>query len=154
MSDRESERDVVVVGVDGSPSSREALEWAMRQAETTGAKVVAVQAWLAPTDYATGGLLIPEEQWVAEASGSLNAIVSQVAAARPQVPIEQRVVKGHPVTVLVDQARGADLLVVGSRGRGGFAGALLGSVSHHVLHRAPCPVAVVRGKADGRKRTP
>jgi nucleotide-binding universal stress UspA family protein len=152
MSDRES--DVVVVGVDGSPSSREALEWAMRQAETTGAKVVAVQAWLAPTDYATGGLLIPEEQWVAEASESLDAIVSQVAATRPQVSIEQRVIKGHPVTVLVDQARGADLLVVGSRGRGGFAGALLGSVSHHVLHRAPCPVAVVRGKADGRKRTP
>lgn len=145
MSDRETARGIIVVGVDGSPSCREALEWAVRQAGITGAKVVAVQAWLAPTDYATGGLLVPEDEWATEAEASLASLVSHVAAEQPQVEIEQRVVKGHPAAALVEAARDADLLVVGSRGHGGFTGTLLGSVSHHVLHRARCPVVVVRG---------
>ncbi|MFC3495777.1 universal stress protein [Glycomyces rhizosphaerae] len=143
MSHLENGRGVIVVGVDGSKSSRLALEWALRQAEVTRAKVIAVQAWVAPIDYATGGLLIPEEQWIANARASLESIVSHASAERPLVPIEQRVVAGHPATVLVNQAEGADLLVVGNRGHGAFAGALLGSVSRHVVHRAPCPVVVV-----------
>lgn len=141
-----TQRGAIVVGVDGSKSSRHALEWALRQAELTGANVIAIQAWLAPTDYATGDFLIPPEQWIANARASLESIVSHASSERPQVPIEQRVIEGHPATVLVEQARDAELLVVGSRGRGAFTSALLGSVSMHVIHRAPCPVVVIPGK--------
>jgi nucleotide-binding universal stress UspA family protein len=62
----------------------------------------------------------------------------------PDVEVHKQVVRGHPVEVILEESAGAELLVLGSRGRGGFAGLLLGSVSQGVLHRTPCPVAVVR----------
>jgi len=143
MSDRKQEAGVVVVGVDGSPSSRRALRWALRQAEATGMKVVAVYAWRAPTGYGTGVMVMPGVQWADEARASLESTVEAAAAKWPHVTIEQRVLEGHPAEILLNQTEDADLLVVGSRGHGGFVGALLGSVSNHCVHHATCPVVVV-----------
>ena len=147
MSDRKRERGVVVAGVDGSPSSRRALDWALRQAEATGMKIVAVLAWRAPTGYGTGALVASGVEWAEEARIALESIVGPASAEWPQVPVEQRVLEGHPAEILLNQAEGADLLVVGSRGHGGFAGALLGSVSNHCVHHATCPVAVIHDRA-------
>ena len=147
MSDRKRERGVVVAGVDGSPSSRRALDWALRQAEATGMKIVAVLAWRAPTGYGTGALVASGVEWAEEARIALESIVGPASAAWPQVPVEQRVLEGHPAEILLNQAEGADLLVVGSRGHGGFAGALLGSVSNHCVHHATCPVVVIHDRA-------
>ncbi|WP_205328581.1 universal stress protein [Glycomyces sp. YM15] len=143
MSDREQQQGVVVVGVDGSPSSRRALRWALRQAEATGMRVVAVNAWRAPTGYGTGVMVMPGVEWAEEARAALHSTVEASSTRWPDVPIEQRVIEGHPAAVLLKQAEGADLLVVGSRGHGGFVGALLGSVSSHCVHHATCPVVVV-----------
>jgi nucleotide-binding universal stress UspA family protein len=142
----------IVAGVDGSPSSRAALRWAIRQAKLTGAVVDAVCAWRLPAGYewapdTTGGA-----DFQAEALKNLTEAVSEMSDERPDVEVRQRVVWGHPAQVLVEAARGADLLVVGSRGHGGFAGALLGSVSQHCVHHAPCPVLVIRGRAAGEPR--
>lgn len=79
------------------------------------------------------------------ATKALDETITEVAGARPDVVIRRRVVRGHPAQVLLDAADGAELIVVGSRGHGGFAGALLGSVSQHCVHHANCPVVVVRG---------
>lgn len=147
MSDRVRRQGGIVVGVDGSPSSRRALDWALRQADATGLKVVAVLAWRAPTGYGTGALVAQGVDWADEARASLESIVAPATAPWPQVPVEQRVLEGHPTEILLDKARSADLLVVGSRGHGGFAGALLGSVSNHRVHHATCPVVVVHDRA-------
>ncbi|MDA1360943.1 universal stress protein [Glycomyces luteolus] len=144
MSDRKKpEQGAVVVGVDGSPPSRRALRWAVRQAEATGMKIVAVYAWRPPTRYGTGVMVMPGVEWAEEARAALYSTVETFSARWPNVPIEQRVIEGHPAAVLLEQAEGADLLVVGSRGHGGFMGALLGSVSNHCVHHATCPVVVV-----------
>ena len=147
MSDRVRRQGGIVVRVDGSPSSRRALDWALRQADATGLKVVAVLAWRAPTGYGTGALVTQGVDWADEARASLESIVAPASAPWPQVPVEQRVLEGHPAEILLDQARSADLLVVGSRGHGGFVGALLGSVSNHCVHHATCPVVVVHDRA-------
>lgn len=144
MSDRVHESGTIVVGVDGSAPSQRALEWALRQAEATGAIVVAVRAWTVPTGYGTGALTVPGVQWHADAEKSLEAAVALTSGERLEVPVRRLVAEGHPVTVLLAQAKGADLLVVGSRGHGGFVGAMIGSVSRHVVNHAPCPVVVIR----------
>ncbi|MEW2548252.1 universal stress protein [Streptomyces sp. NPDC047002] len=138
----------VVVGVDGSPSSKEALRWAVSQAKDTGAVVEAVIAWDVPV---TGWpAAVPSRQFAAWAAGTLDETVEDVLGAEVPVTVRRAARGGHPAKVLVDAARGADLLVVGSRGHGGFAGALLGSVGLHCARHAPCPVVVVRAAAgDG-----
>jgi nucleotide-binding universal stress UspA family protein len=144
MADRKQRQGGIVVGVDGSPSSRRALDWAVREAAATTMKIVAVMAWRAPTGYGTGALVASGVEWDQEARALLHSIVEPISASRPEVPIEQRILEGHPAEVLLNQAQDADLLVVGSRGHGGFAGALLGSVSNHCVQHATCPVVVVR----------
>jgi nucleotide-binding universal stress UspA family protein/CRP-like cAMP-binding protein len=139
----------IVVGVDGSPSSTAALRWAFRQAELTGAVVDAVAAWRLPSSYGwapdtTGGTSFEDE-----ARNGLTAAIAEVSGGDSAVEVRPKVVWGHPAQVLVDAAKGAELLVVGSRGHGGFVGALLGSVSQHCVHHAPCPVVIIRGMAAG-----
>jgi nucleotide-binding universal stress UspA family protein len=143
MTVSEAERGVIIVGVDGSPSSRRALRWALQQAEATGKRIVAVQAWQVPAVYGTGAMVMPGVQWGEEARVSLESIIASAIGDQSRVPIEQRVIEGHPAAVLLSQAADADLLVVGSRGHGGFVGTLLGSVSRHVVSHTPCPVVVV-----------
>ncbi|MER6310190.1 universal stress protein [Streptomyces sp. NPDC001657] len=139
----------IVVGVDGSESSKEALRWAVRQAELTDSQVSAVIAWEYPPLYGSIGWLdAPQElaghikMWADQA---LDGAVREVVKAGDMSRVKATVAYGTPAAVLLDAAQGASLLVVGSRGRGGFSGALLGSVSQHCSQHAPCPVVVVRG---------
>ena len=148
MSGRQHEGDHrIVAGVDGSASSLEALRWAVRQAELTGATVDVVTAWQYPaTAVGFGWAMMPSDTEFAEiAAKTLAEAISKVVDPFSDARVRPVVVKGYPAQVLVEAAAGADLLVVGSRGHGGFAGALLGSVSQHCLHQAVCPVVVIRG---------
>ncbi|WP_017540869.1 universal stress protein [Nocardiopsis halophila] len=134
----------IVVGVDGSPSSLKALDWALGQARATGAAVEAVKAWDVPVSYGMEALVLPYEDLAKGARETLTAEVEEQAAGFPWERLSQRVVRGHPAAVLVELASGADLLVVGSHGHGAFASALLGSVGQQCVQHAPCPVVVVR----------
>jgi nucleotide-binding universal stress UspA family protein len=134
----------IVVGVDGSAVSVRAMRWALGQAEATGAVVEAVIAWNIPTGYGVGPTVIDGEDVAGIAEQSLAAAVDEASAAHPGVSAQRWVLRGDPAAVLVDQAKDADLLVVGSHGHGSFAGALLGSVSQHCVQHAACPVVVVR----------
>jgi nucleotide-binding universal stress UspA family protein len=142
----------VVVGIDGSDASREALRFAVSEGEHHGVPVVVVHAWqlppwppvdplvTAPPDYAE---LIPRIEEGAERL--LARMVEEVVGEREAgVRVEQLPVEGPPAGVLLDTARRGDLLVVGSRGHGGFTRLLLGSVSEQVARHAPCPVVIHR----------
>lgn len=139
----------IVVGADGSPSSRAAFRWAVQQAELTGATVHAVIAWQYPV--ATGGyawapVAVLDSTDLQEAAEKVLADeIGEVVGARSDVRVRPEAIEGSPAQVLLSAAEGADLLVVGSRGHGGFAGALLGSVSQHCVHHAKCPVVIIRG---------
>jgi nucleotide-binding universal stress UspA family protein len=135
----------IVVGVDGSPSSREALRWAVRQAALNGSVVDAVIAWHDPASYAGYAWLIADTCGADLAAKTLSETVDNAIPAGSTVVVRQRVIEGHAARVLLDAAHGADLLVVGSHGRGGFTGMLLGSVSQHCAHHSPCPVVITRG---------
>ena len=138
----------VVVGVDGSEGSRLALQAAAEQAREHDATLTVVSAW---TELPlAGGPGYGAYRWNGETD--LGAIAKQqqadalaaVLGPEPTLRVDQKVVEGHPAQQLLAAAEGADLVVVGSRGHGGFVGMLLGSVSQHVAAHAPCPVLVVR----------
>jgi nucleotide-binding universal stress UspA family protein len=133
----------IVVGIDGSPASIDALRWAMRQGELTAASVEAVTAWHLPVSYGDESVLLITGDWKANADALLDAAIKE-AVGDQATSLVRRLVQGHPVTALLGAATGADLLVVGSRGHGGFAGMLLGSVSQHLVAHAPCAVVVIR----------
>lgn len=144
---QESSDRRIVVGVDGSPSSKMALVWALRQAELTGVSIEAVIAWHLPV--IVGGTFAPlgtldGPDFGDIAAKSLSEAISQTVDAASPVKISSTVMEGNPAQVLLEAAKGAELLVVGSRGHGGFAGALLGSVSQHCAHYAPCPLVIIR----------
>ena len=132
----------IVTGVDGSTGSQQALRWAVEQARRTGQTVHAVISWEIPVDYGDA-YLIDRVDFAAESGSMLKQTVDTVLGGTDTPGVEQHVRRGHPVRVLLDAAAGADLLVVGSRGHGGFVGMLLGSVSQHLAAHAPCPVVVV-----------
>jgi nucleotide-binding universal stress UspA family protein len=125
----------IVVGVDGSDEARRALEWALTEARTRGAPVRVVHAY-------------PEESSRGEAELIVNAEVASCDTEGLEVVREA--VGGPPVRVLLDAGRDADLLVVGSRGRHGFPGLLLGSVSQQVANHAACPVVIVPAQRPPR----
>jgi nucleotide-binding universal stress UspA family protein len=145
----------VVVGVDGSEASEPALGYAFDYAASTGTDLVAVHTWWwEPLE----GVSLGEPwmgDWTEIASQEATLVSEALAGWRqryPDVPVRSHVVRGDPVIELLDQSRDAGLLVVGSRGRGGFVGLLLGSVSRRVLKRATVPVAVVRSAdRDGHR---
>lgn len=145
----------VVVGVDASPGSLRALEWAVEEARLRRASLCVVHAWMLPLIEA-----LPEP-WVvgspspgpsddevhghveAAARDVLSASVDRARSKAPELEIVGELAEGRAPVALLEAAADADLLVVGSRGRGGFAGLLLGSVSAQCVHHAPCPVVVV-----------
>jgi nucleotide-binding universal stress UspA family protein len=138
----------IVVGVDGSEGSMNALRWAARQAALTGAMLEVVTGWDYPAMFSTAPA-IPDDIDFGEfaeraQAGALEAVFGPDRPAR----MVAAAVPGHPARVLVDASAGAELLVVGCHGYGGFASALLGSVSTYCVHHAHCPVTVVR---DGRR---
>jgi nucleotide-binding universal stress UspA family protein len=135
----------IVVGVDGSEGSRIALRWALDEARLRRAEVTAVHVWTPPF---IGPELVPTDAYDANENDRagrevLESALASVDTAGLVAPAQRLVVSGSTAPVLLDASQDANLLVVGSRGRGGFAGLLLGSVSHSVVHRATCPVVVV-----------
>jgi nucleotide-binding universal stress UspA family protein len=139
-----SETQRVVVGYDGSPSSDKALEWAGRQAELTGSTLEVIVAWEWPMTYGVP-IPIPEEFNPEADAGKIAGAAGQIVATHhPNVRVVLNTCEGNPATILVEASRGADLLVVGSRGHGEFFGMLLGSVSEHCVTNASCPTLVVR----------
>ncbi|MFD7624889.1 universal stress protein [Streptomyces sp. NPDC059851] len=137
----------IVVGVDGSSSSRAALRWAVRYAGLVGGEVEAVTAWEVPGESSWSAPAVDATFDEEEAERSLVEEVRTVLGEEGAALVHERLVHGHPAEVLVDAAQGADVLVVGSRGHGGFRRALLGSVSQQVALHAPCPVTIVRPDA-------
>ena len=142
----------IVVGVDGSPASRTALEWARDEAVRHGSELVVLTAWLpTPPPLAgtsstlpTHGATDAREDTRETAKKLLMETIRDVLGEDPPVLVHPQVKEGHAAKLLIDLSEDADALVVGSRGLGGFAGMLLGSVSQHVAAHAKCTVVVVR----------
>ncbi len=137
----------VVVGLDGSAQAELALHWAIREAKAWDAELVAVTG--VPLGAATGALswlpaAIDQDQVIQDVRAALDVLIDRVAASEPGTPpIKRKVLEGTGAQLLTEFSGESDLVVVGSRGRGGFAGLLLGSTSQAVLHHAPCPVMVI-----------
>jgi nucleotide-binding universal stress UspA family protein len=138
----------IVVGTDGSASSVEALEWGAHQAELTGFTLEAIMTWEWPTSYGVPYFLPPDYDPEADARRALEETLAPIRVAHPAVDISAEVIEGHPAPVLLAASEGAELLIVGSRGHGEFAGMLLGSVSEHLVANSHCPVVVLRGGGD------
>jgi len=142
----------IVVGVDGSQSSKAALAWAIGQAELTDASVEAVMAWEYPISFAGVGYApigsVLGTDFAENAEQMLGAAISETVDQASKIKVSATAREGNPARILLEAARGADLLVVGSRGHGGFTEALLGSVSQHCVYHAQCPVVIVRGRKD------
>ncbi|MFE7524554.1 universal stress protein [Kitasatospora sp. NPDC057542] len=137
----------IVVGVDGSPASEQALRWAIDYARAVGGTVHAIAAWEYPAFYGWAGQGVPTvETFNPEeiAGKTLSEAITKVAGDDAGVRITESVMPGNAARALLEAAKGAALIVVGSRGLGGFTGVLLGSVSRHLTEHAPCPVVVVR----------
>lgn len=137
--------DLVVVGVDGSEHGDAALVFAAEEAALRKAALRIVCAWQTPAGMTMEAGVVPGvfESFREEAGTIVREAADKVSESYPEVSVELKVVNGHPVTGLLAESRDAALLVVGSRGRGELAGMLLGSVSHHIIHQAHCPVTVV-----------
>jgi len=138
----------IVVGVDGSPSSKAALAWAVRQARLTGDSIEAVIAWHYPAmaggvPFTPAGMMEGSDFGDYARTVLSDAIKEMVDPAEP-VKVSSTALEGNAAQILLELAQGADLLVVGSRGHGGFTEALLGSVSQACVHHAPCPVVIIR----------
>jgi nucleotide-binding universal stress UspA family protein len=137
----------VVVGVDGSPGSRKALMWAAAEAADHNADLVVVNVW-EHTLLPPAGSVSVSERYVPDpsqrTSDELVQVIKEELGDDPPILVRPHVKQGRPAKVLIEESAGADLLVVGQRGHGGFAGLVLGSVSQHVASYAKCPVTVVR----------
>lgn len=139
-------RGVVVVGIDGSAGATAALRWAAAEARLRGGRLLIVHAWTPVyTDVLLGGGFSRSRVDGSHAHQAAKELLAQATAGLDAdgVEIERRAVEGGAPEVLVAAADEGDLLVVGSRGHGGFAGLLLGSVSQQCAHHARCPVVIV-----------
>jgi nucleotide-binding universal stress UspA family protein len=138
--------ETIVVGIDGSETSRHALTWAATEARLRRARLRVVHAWFEP--FVDGYFAAPaqfERDVIEEAAHEcLDKAVASIPSGSPELLVDPLLVHGRAEAVLVHQAENCDLIVVGSRGRGGLKELVLGSVSHSVVHNAACPVIVVR----------
>ena len=139
------DRPVVVVGVDGSTGSRDAVRWAAGYARMAGAELRLVSSWRWP-NYLTR--IPPGIDLDAETRRTVQEVATEIGAEFPEVPITEHVVQGPAGPALLSQAADASLLVVGARGREAFPGMLLGSVAEYCVRNGPCPVVVVRAPAS------
>lgn len=140
----------IVVGVDGSEGSLGALRWGLAEAERLGATVDAVTVY---SPHTPSFAVVPEAMYIPpgsreerekEAAETLDRAIDAVLGGRePPCQINRLVVSGRAASTLLDIAQEADMLVIGSRGLGGFTGLLLGSISHQCVSHAPCPVVVI-----------
>ncbi|MEX5298088.1 universal stress protein [Kocuria sp. CPCC 205292] len=137
----------IVVGVDGSPQSVEALRWAARTAEALGAGIKAVGAWEYPPEYA-GYVPLGSDNFDEITRKQVDKAVHEAFGDDVPAGLSTSVVFGHPAKVLVHESEDATMLVVGRRGHGGFRGLLLGSVSAACVAHASCPVLVIHEDPD------
>ena len=140
----------IIVGVDGSHDAHRALEWAMQEAVARHAPLTVITVHQVAASTWTGTpIFLPGDEPAAEqarkAAEEAVAKAAQLGESQP-VSVTVRAVSGLPAQELIEASRDADLLVVGSRGGGGFARLMLGSVSDQVVHHAYCPVVVVPGQ--------
>lgn len=140
----------IVVGVDGSEGSERALEWAAAEARTRKLPLTLVSAWHAPSAPMAAGMAwggVAAVDAIGDlrmfAAKRLDDVCSEHADELAGLEVTRSVVQDDAAPALIDAAEDADLLVVGTRGHGGFAGLLLGSVSQHCVHHSPCPTVVV-----------
>jgi nucleotide-binding universal stress UspA family protein len=134
----------IVVGVDGSDCSIAALSWAARQADLTGSRLQVVMSWEWPSSLGWAVPVPDDFNPEDNVRATLESTLQGVRSEYPALSLEPLVVAGHPAPVLVDASKGADLLVVGSRGHGEFVGMLIGSVSEYCATNAHCPVLIHR----------
>jgi nucleotide-binding universal stress UspA family protein len=141
--------DRVIVGVDGSKSSHEALRWARFMADATGSTLEAIMGWQWTSAYGAGtpGWVAFPPDWdpARDARRVLTDTVAEVFGPTPPEGMVMTVREGGAAHALIEMSGGARMLVVGSRGHGGFAGLLLGSVSAACAEHASCPVLVIHG---------
>jgi nucleotide-binding universal stress UspA family protein len=144
----------IVVGIDGSAVSQRALRWALDEGRLRHAAVEVVHAWHGP--YAVGdaygyGVPVTADPLLDEttARDMIDRALDAEDCTGLPAPIDRIAACGGAAQLIIDSAKGADLVVVGSRGHGGFAGLLLGSVSHQVAHHSPCPVVIVPPSEEG-----
>jgi len=138
----------ILVGVDGSSGSSAALAWAAAEARLRDARLVLVYAWHLPAAlYGGMGTALVDGDTIAGiaslAEEQLAGVCERAAPVLDGLEVERRVIEGSAAAVLLSAAAHADLLVVGTRGHGGFTGLLLGSVSQHLAHHSPCPLVIV-----------
>lgn len=141
----------ILVGVDGSDGSRRALRWAIGEAAARYGTVQPVIMWQSPYDMGETYVPVDEAKFVDAAKERLMEAVAEVASEDPAVEIDPLVLEGDPAQILCERSSDVDLLVVGSRGYGDFAGLLLGSVSSKCAHHSRCPVVIV-SKSDQEDR--
>jgi len=132
---------VIVVGVDGSPSSQGAVRWASEQAKLTGATLRAVSSWRWP-NYITR--IPPGVDLASDTRRTLDEVLEEALTGSEDVSVTRHVIEGPPGPALLTQAQDATLLVVGAQGRAAFPGMLLGSVAEYCVRHGSCPVVVVR----------
>jgi nucleotide-binding universal stress UspA family protein len=139
----------IVVGIDGSEESKRALAWAAGYAQLTATPLRVLVVWHVPTNY---GWTVPlPEAWDPErdARAVLEQETREVLGSSPDVELSTSAVEGHPAQILAEASKSASLIVVGSRGRGKFAGKLLGSVSAFLATHASCPVLIMHDATEG-----
>jgi nucleotide-binding universal stress UspA family protein len=146
--------ETILVGVDGSEHAQEALVRAAAEAALHDARLRIVCAWEIPSavymgGYAPGTEQSPLDSFAGSAESIVRDAVAEVGRLEPTVPCEGKAVQGQAANVILEEAADASLIVVGNRGRGGFASLLLGSTSQQVVHHAPCPVLVVHHEKRG-----
>jgi nucleotide-binding universal stress UspA family protein len=140
----------IIVGVDGSHDAHRALEWAMQEAGARHAPLTVITVHqVAASPWTSAPIFLPGDEPAAEqarqaAEEAVAKAAAQLGQSQP-VPVTVRAISGLPAQELIEASRDADLLVVGSRGGGGFARLMMGSVSDQVMHHAHCPVVVVPG---------
>ncbi len=141
--------ETIIVGIDDSPNARQALRWALDHAQDDD-EVVAVHVWQMPAAGGFDNTFLDPAVFEDAARTTADAIVTEVLAEAGlgAERLGVRVVHGHASGALVDEGRAADLLVLGSRGHGGFVGLIVGSVTTSVVNHAPCPVVVVPPTSD------
>ena len=146
MTSTETAAQRIVIGVDGSKQSIQALRWAARLAAGTGARLDAVLAWEYPMISGWGSAAVPlTYDLKADMEKVLTDAVDTAYGADRPPNLTLTVLEGHPARLLIERSADALMLVVGSRGHGGFTGLLLGSISANVAEHAHCPVLVVHG---------
>ena len=132
----------IIVGVDGSPSSNAALEWAAQEAEIRGSTLELIHAWNYP-NLGYEGYVAVLEDFEKDASALLDEVVAFVRKNYPKLQLVSSLIQGPTAQTIMDRAKEADMVVVGSRGRGGFSALLLGSVGQQLVHHCPAPVVII-----------